>query len=448
MKNSDFISNLCEEFIKYNQIDPEEYNSYKVLRGLRYPDGTGVVAGITKIGNVHGYVLNEGEKMPVEGELTYRGINVADIVNGCREQKRFGFEEVIYLLLFGYLPTKSQLMEFMEWIDENRELPEGFSEDMIMKAPSRDIMNKLGRSVLAMYSYDDNPDDISIENVLRQCLQLIARFSTIIAYSYRVKRYVYDKQSLYIHTPKKGLSLAENFLYTMRHDHKFTHEEAEILDICLILHAEHGGGNNSAFACRTLASSGTDTYAAISAAVGSLKGPKHGGASNKVAEMFECIKQNVKNWKDEGEVREFLTKIIKKEACDGSGLIYGMGHAIYTVSDPRAVILKEYARNLAEQKGMVEELNLMESVEKLSPDVFREIKGLDKPISANVDYYSGFVYKMLGISPELYTPLFAMSRIVGWSAHRIEELLTGGRIIRPAYKAIMTKTPYLYLEDR
>lgn len=448
MKNSDFISNLCQEFIKYNHIDPEEYNNYRVMRGLRYPDGTGVVAGITTIGNVHGYIINEGEKVPVEGELTYRGINVMDIVKGCREQKRFGFEEVIYLLLFGYLPEKDQLSEFMEWIDENRELPEGFSDDMIMKAPSKDIMNKLGRSVLAMYSYDDNPDDTSIENCLRQCLQLIARFSTIIAYSYRVKRYVYDKQSLYIHAPKKGLSLAENFLYTMRHDHKYTHEEAEILDICLILHAEHGGGNNSAFSCRTLASSGTDTYAAISAAVGSLKGPKHGGASNKVAEMFDCIKQNVKNWEDEEEVKSFLAKIINKEACDGSGLIYGMGHAIYTLSDPRAVVLKEYARNLAKQKGMLEELNLMELVEKLSPDVFHELKGLDKPLSANVDFYSGFVYKMLGISPELYTALFAMSRIVGWSAHRIEEMITGGRIIRPAYKAIMTKTPYVYLEDR
>lgn len=446
--SNEFIKSLCEKFKKNNYIDPETYNKYPIKRGLRNSDGTGVVAGCTLVCNVHGYLINEGEKMPVDGELIYRGINVKDIVKGCESGDRFGFEETAYLLLFGRLPTEQQLHSFEALLAECRELPENFESDMIIKAPSRDIMNKMARSVLALYSYDDEPETMSLENTLRQSIELIARFPTIAVAAYQVKKRHYDKQSMYLHFPDEHFSSAENILHILRSDNKFTHEEAMLLDLCLILHADHGGGNNSTFTTRSLTSTGTDIYSTISAAIGSLKGPRHGGANLKVEEMFKYIKEGVSNWDDDEEVAAFLKKIINKDEGDGSGLIYGMGHAVYTLSDPRAVILKDKAKQLAEKKGLSDELRLIETVERLTPEVFAKFKNDTKIISANVDMYSGFVYKMLDIPKELYTPLFAISRIVGWCAHRLEELSTCNRIIRPAYKAIAVPREYRVLSER
>lgn len=447
LSNSIFTS-LCEEFRKNNYIDPAKFEQYDVKRGLRNADGSGVVAGLTLICNVHGYVINEGEKAPVEGKLTYRGIDIHDIVNACKQENRFGFEETVWLLLFGTLPTKSQLESFSELLSSCRELPEYFAEDMIIKAPSPNIMNKLARSVLALYSFDDNPDDISLENVLRQSIELIAMLPTIMAYSYQVKRRHYDKKSMYFHPLVPGLSTAETILHSIRPDSEFTDEEAKLLDLCLILHAEHGGGNNSTFASRVLSSSGTDTYSAISAAIGSLKGPRHGGANIKVMEMLDYIKEGVKDWDDEEEVEDFLTRIINRQAGDRSGLVYGMGHAVYTLSDPRAVILKDAAYRLAEKKGLGDDFRLLEKVEKLTPKIFAKVKGNDKAICANVDLYSGLVYRTLGISEDLFTPLFAVARMPGWCAHRIEETTTGNRIIRPAYKALTRQNNYIPLNER
>lgn len=433
---------------KNNRIDPELYLKYEVKRGLRNSNGTGVLVGLTEIGDVHGYIIDEGEKVPVEGRLSYRGIDVKDIVSGFQQEKRFGFEEVCYLLLFGELPNAEQLRSFSDLLGEYRVLPDGFTEDMILKAPSNDIMNKLARSVLVLYSYDNNPDDTSISNILRQCIQLIARFPTLVAYGYQAKSHYYNGNSLYIHHPQVELNTAENFLHMIRPSNDYTRMEAELLDLALVLHAEHGGGNNSAFTTRVVSSSGTDTYSAIAAAVGSLKGPKHGGASNKVRDMMVNIKENVKDWTDEEEIEAYLTKILKKQAFDGSGLIYGVGHAIYTLSDPRAVLLKEKAYDLAKAKEMTKEFNLYASIEKLAPKVFAEVKGSTKEICANVDFYSGFVYSMLDIPPELYTPLFAVSRIAGWCAHRIEELVASNRIIRPAYRSIVKGKPYIPMVER
>lgn len=439
---------LSEELSKNNRIDPRDFDRYGVKRGLRNSDGTGVMAGLTNICNVHGYVINDGERVPLEGQLIYRGINVDDLVAGCQRENRFGFEEMVWLLLFGYLPTSSQLDFIKEVLADCRELPGDFIEDMIMKAPSANIMNKLGRSVLALYSYDPDPEDTSLRNVLRQCLQLIAQMPTIMACAYQVKRRVYDHHSMYLHPLKKELSTAENILRIIRADKQFTDEEAKLLDICLMLHAEHGGGNNSTFATRVLTSSGTDTYSALSAAIGSLKGPRHGGANIKVSEMLEHIKQNVEDWGNDDEVCEYLSKLIRKEGGDGSGLIYGMGHAIYTLYDPRAKILKEHARKLAEEKGELQEFLLIDAVERLTPEVFATVKGDRKVICANVDLYSGFVYRMLKIPPDLFTPLFAVARMPGWCAHRLEELTTGGRIIRPAYKSVCRTRRYVPLDER
>ncbi len=445
----DFIQSLCEEYRKYNQIDPAYYERYRVKRGLRNADGTGVMAGVTQIGNVLGYYLQDGERFPAPGKLIYRGIDVEELVNGFVRENRFGFEETAYLLLFGTLPTREQLAVFQQMLSDSHTLPHMFTEDMIIKAPSPDVMNKLARSVLALYSYDDNPDDMSLPNQLRQAVQLMARVPVIVAHAFAVKRHYYDNESLYLHRPQPGLSVAENFLYSVRHDNQFTEQEARLLDLCLVLHAEHGGGNNSAFACRVLSSSGTDTYSAIAAAVGSLKGPRHGGANKKVMEMFGYIEDEVKDWKDEDEVRSFLGKLLRKEAGDKSGLIYGMGHAIYTLSDPRAVILKRFAKQLAETKGMLDEFELYETVERLTPEVLLSVKGEDKVVCANVDLFSGMVYKMMGIPQELYTPLFAVARIVGWCAHRIEEVYQpGNRIIRPAYKAVAPMRPFVPLDQR
>lgn len=445
----DFITNLCEEFQHNNYIDASYYQKWDVKRGLRNADGTGVMAGVTQIGNVQGYYMQDGEKIPDQGRLIYRGIDVNDLIDGFMRENRFGFEETAFLLLFGALPTRQQLEEFKEILCYYHTLPPMFTEDMIIKAPSRDVMNKLARSVLALYSYDPDPDNNSLANQLDQSMRLIARCPTIVAHAFAVKQHYFDNDSLYLHRPQPGLSVAENFLYSLRHDNKFTEDEAKLLDLCLVLHMEHGGGNNSAFACRVLSSTGTDIYSSIAAAVGSLKGPRHGGANKKVMEMFGYIEQDVRDWKDDDEVRSYLTKLIRKDAGDGSGLIYGMGHAIYTLSDPRAVILKKFAKNVAAKKGMLEEFELFESVERLTPEVFAREKGESKVVCANVDMYSGLVYKMMGIPPELYTPLFAIARMVGWCAHRVEEVYNpGNRIIRPAYKAVAPIRPFVPLDQR
>jgi citrate synthase len=442
------LTKLCEEFKKYNRIDPQLFENYGVKRGLRNADGTGVMAGLTLICNVHGYLINEGEKMPIDGELIYRGINVKDIVTGCHNENRFGFEEVIWLLLFGSLPNYKQLEFFKNLIGQLRELPPYFTEDVLMKAPSPNIMNKMARAVLALYSYDNNAEDNSVENVLSQSIQLIAKMPTLMVHAYQVKRRNFDHQTMFFHPLEPGHSTAESILATMRPDKKFTDEEAKLLDLCLMLHAEHGGGNNSTFSCRSLSSTGTDTYSAISAAIGSLKGPRHGGANIKVMEMFEYIKQGVKDWKDDDEISNFITRMINKQEGDRSGLIYGMGHAVYTVSDPRAIILKNSARSLAGKAGLLDELNLVEAVDRLTPSIFARIKDNGKDICANVDLYSGMVYKLLDIPSDLYTPLFAVARIAGWCAHRIEEITTGNRIMRPAYKAVSSDQDYIPLSAR
>lgn len=429
-------------------LSEDIYSHYDIKRGLRNADGTGVLAGATRISNVHGYCINEYERVPAEGELLYRGYNVNDIINSCIHDDRFGFEEVVWLLLFGYLPDKPHLERFSILLEEQRELPDGFIEDMIIKAPSPNIMNKLGRSVLALYSYDDCAEDTSLENVFRQSIELIARVSTIMVNAYQVKKRYYDHQSLFFHSPISGLSIAENILSTMRMDRKFTHEEAKLLDICLMLHAEHGGGNNSTFACRVLSSSGTDTYSSISAAIGSLKGPRHGGANIKVIEMLDAIKQEVTDVNDDEMINNALVRIKNKEIGDKSGLIYGIGHAVYTKSDPRAIILKHNCTELADVKGYGDEFKLLCAVERLAPAILADKKGGINSICANVDLYSGLVYRMLDIPPELYTPLFAVARMAGWCAHRIEETVTCKRIIRPAYKSLALNLDYVPLNER
>lgn len=447
---NDLIHSLCGEFQKHNLIDPVYYEKLDVKRGLRNADGTGVMAGITQIGNVQGYYMQDGERVPMDGRLIYRGINVADLIGGFMAEKRFGYEETAYLLLFGALPTAEQLRQFCQIMEDFRPLPSGFTEDMILKAPSPDVMNKLSRGVLALYSYDEHPDTGDMESELRKALQIIARVPIIVAHAFAVKRHYYDDESLYIHRPQAGLSLAQNFLYSVRRNNLYTEDEARLLDLCMVLHAEHGGGNNSAFTCRVLSSSGTDIYSSISAAVGSLKGPRHGGANKKVMEMFSAIENGVKDWKDDDEVSHFLGRLLEGREGDGSGLIYGMGHAIYTLSDPRARILKTFAKKVAAQKGddMLAELELAESVERLTPKAMAE-HGQHKVVCANVDLYSGMVYKMMDIPAELYTPLFAMSRVAGWCAHRMEEVFNpGNKIIRPAYKAVAPSAPFIPLAQR
>jgi len=446
-----YIQDVLEQHKSFSNIPGHYYSEFNVKRGLRNPDGTGVLAGLTAIGEVHGYVLDEGVKSPIEGTLRYRGISIQDIVENCQKEGRFGYEEVVFLLLFGYLPKKDELETFSSSLAMRRNLPPNFAEDMILKAPSHNIMNKLARSVLALYSYDDeNPDDISTEALFRQSLELIARFPTLVAYAYAAKRHYYDGKSLVLHNPKPGLSIAENFLYMIRPNHKYTETEAKVLDLALMLHAEHGGGNNSAFSIRVLSSSNTDTYSAVAAAIGSLKGPKHGGANQKTLAQMAEMKDNVANWDNEDEVYDYLCKIVRKEAGDGSGLIYGIGHAIYTLSDPRAVLLKACAEKLAKDIGgeTEREFQLYSSVERIAPKVFEDLKGITAPMPANVDLYSGFIYQMLNIPEELYTPIFAMARIVGWCAHRIEEVLTGGKIIRPAYKSIVKRKEYTQIDER
>lgn len=442
------LSELCDEYRQHNGFNSQDYLTYGVKRGLRNPDGTGVIAGLTNICNVHGFVMADGERVPDEGKLTYRGIDVNDIINACISEDRFGFEETAWLLLFGSLPTKQRLERFKETLGFFRELPENFAEDMILKQPSKDIMNKLARSVLVLYSFDPSPDDTSLENVMRQSIQLIASLPTIMTYAYQVKRRAFDKQSMFFHPTDLSLSTSESILRALRPDMKFTDSEAKLLDLCMILHAEHSGGNNSTFTTRVLSSSGTDTYSAISAAIGSLKGPRHGGANLRVRSMMDGLKEGVKDWQDDEEVYNYLASLIRKEKGDGSGLIYGFGHAIYTLSDPRAVILKNTAEKIAKEKNMTAEFELYKTVEKLTPSVFENVKGNSKVICANVDFYSGFVYDMLGIPSDLFTPLFAVSRIAGWCAHRIEEVTYGGRIIRPAYRSMVHSKKYISISER
>jgi len=447
-EGANVYKNLSEVAKNNNVINKEWNERFDVKTGLRNKNGSGVLVGLTKVGDVHGFIIDENEKVPVDGRLSYRGIDVNKIVEGFQQEKRFGYEEVCYLLLLGKLPNKEELNDFQKLLGEHRKLPDNFTEDAILTAPSNNIMNKLARSVLALYSYDPNPDDTSLENTIKQCINLVAQFPILVAYAYQAKSHYYNNQSLIIHAPNPEFSTAENILSMIRADMKYTRLEAELLDLALVLHAEHGGGNNSAFTTRLITSSGTDTYSAISAAIGSLKGPKHGGASNKVRAMMEEIKQNVDNWDNDGEVADYLTKILNKEAFDRSGLIYGMGHAVYTLSDPRAELLKKKAYELALEGGFIDEYNLHAKIEALVPEIFAKVKGNDKAICANVDYYSGFVYSMLNIPEELFTPLFAVSRIAGWSAHRMEELLNNNRIMRPAYKSIHKGRVYEKLEDR
>ena len=419
----------------------EKYYREDVKRGLRNSDGTGVPVGVTRVGSVLGYMIEDGVRVPVPGQLYYRGIELNEIVEAHRKAGTFGFEEVAFLLLMGFLPSQWELDRFNEIMNRARKLPPGFTEDMIMKNPSRNIMNKLARSVLSLYSYDDNPDDISLDNILLQSVRLVGAFPSIVANAYSVKRHYFGGGSLHIHFPVEGLSTAENFLRMIRPNTKYTEEEAHLLDMMLMVHAEHGGGNNSTFVCRALSSSGTDTYSAIAGAVGSLKGPLHGGANAKVMEQFRTVKANV-NPKDDASIKDFLYKILNKEAGDKSGKIYGLGHAVYTISDPRAVLLKKYARHMAEIKGYDEDFQLLEKIEELGIPMIQNKTGSDMPMCANVDMYPGLVYTMLGIPEDVFTPLFASARIAGWCANRIEEVLTCHRIMRPAYRAMVKRVHY------
>lgn len=442
------LTDLSNITLEKGAINPELYSKYEVKRGLRDLDGRGVLVGLTEIGEVHSYILDEGEMIPVPGRLIYRGFDISDLSKGFMEDRRFGFEETAYLLLFGNLPDEKSLKDFEQLLGVYQKLPENFARDMILNAPSKDIMNGLARSVLALYSFDDNPDDISIKNVLKQCIKLIAAFPSLAVYSFQAYSHYHGNQSLVLHSPQPELSLAENILYMLRPNHKYTELEAKLLDLALVLHAEHGGGNNSTFVTHVVTSTGTDTYSAMAAALGALKGPKHGGANHKVIQMIEDIKDQVDNWENDEEVAAYLTKILTRDAFDRSGLIYGIGHAVYSVSDPRAVILKRYAERLANEKGLENEFNLYAKVEKLAPEIIAQHMKIYKGVSANVDFYSGFVYQMLNLPLEMFTPIFALARIAGWSAHRIEEIVNAGKIIRPAYKSVVRKQTYIPLNER
>ncbi|MBD0858227.1 MAG: citrate synthase [Bulleidia sp.] len=440
---------LCDAYRKNNFIDPEISEKLGVKRGLRNADGTGVLAGLTNICDVIGYQRDENNNIiPIDGKLIYRGIDLNDIVNEAITQDRFLFEEVAWLLLFGSLPNKETLDNFRRILETHRELPDGFAETQIMAAPSPNLMNKMARSVLAMYSYDEEAENTSLENVIKQSINLIAEMPSMMVYAYQTKKHAYDHESLYFHYPKPGLSTAENILAMYRLDQNYTREEARLLDLCMIVHADHGGGNNSAFTTRVLSSTGTDTYSAIASAILSLKGPKHGGANLMVMKQLDEILANVKDVHSDEEMKDYLTKIINKEAGDHSGLIYGIGHAVYTKSDPRAQILKKHSKDLAYEKGMQREYDCLCQIEKLAPVVFKELKGSTKNVCANVDLFSGLVYRILGISEELFTPIFAISRVAGWCAHRMEEVEFANRIIRPAYKYVGDEKQYISLEKR
>ena len=441
------MESLQETLLNNHRIDPNLYIEYDVKRGLRDSAGKGVLTGLTEISDVNAYDLVNGRKIPAEGSLYYQGYNIYDLVNGL-EGHKFGFEETIYLLLFGQLPSEKELEMFKEVMAQFETLSGRFVRDVVMKASNADIMNSMQRCILTLYTYDSRPEDISAENVLRQSIELIAKLPLIAVYSYHSYRHFRRDETLFIRNPQKGLSLAENILLMLRPDSTYTELEAKVLDIALMLHAEHGGGNNSTFTTHVVTSSGTDTYSSVAASIGSLKGPRHGGANLKVQDMFADIKAHVKNWTDEAEVEAYLCKILNKEAFDHSGLIYGMGHAVYTLSDPREVILKKFARKLAQEKGMMEEFALYELVERLGSRLVMEQRKMFKNVCANVDFYSGFVYTMLGIPKELFTPIFAIARIPGWSAHRLEEILNAGKIIRPAYKYVGHHKEFVAMPDR
>lgn len=455
MREKDFshitsqIEDLSELCIENNQIDMSLYDKYEVKRGLRDLNGKGVLTGLTEISEIHASDVDEnGVSHPCDGELFYRGVNVKDIIAGFTKDKRFGFEEVTYLLLFGKMPDKKELSNFTKLLGEYRCIPPNFVRDIIMKKPSRDIMNAVARSVLMLYSYDDRADDLSIPNVVRQSLQLISELPLLAVYSYQAYRHYHKGGSLIIHEPDPNLSTAENILHLLRADGKYTPLEAEILDIALVLHAEHGGGNNSTFTTHVVTSSGTDTYSSVVSSLGSLKGPKHGGANIKVVKMFDDIKEHVKDWDNQDELSSYVDKILHKEAFDRTGLVYGMGHAVYSLSDPRAKVFKKFVEELSVEKHMEKEYKLMADVERIAAELIAKERKIYKGVSANVDFYSGFVYRMLGLPTELYTPIFAVARISGWSAHRIEELINCNKIIRPAYMNVCDRKEYVDLKDR
>ncbi len=440
---------FCKEYRENNFIDAEVSERLGVKRGLRNPDGTGVLAGLTSICDVIGYQTDEdGTIIPSDGKLLYRGINLEEIVEKAMSDERFYFEELVWLLLFGTLPDENLLKKFSALLENHRELPDGFAETMIMSAPSPHIMNKMARSILAMYSYDENAEDTNLENILKQSINLIAELPTMMVYAYQTKKHVYEHESLHIHYPKGGLSTAEHILCTYRPTQQFTHAEAKLLDLCLIVQADHGGGNNSTFTTRVLSSTGTDTYSAIASAILSLKGPKHGGANLKVMHQLDDILSHVNNVNDDEEMSAYLRKIIRKDASDHTGLVYGIGHAVYTKSDPRAQILKRYSKDLAYEKGLQKEYDALCQIEKLAPVVFAQEKGVTKNVCANMDLFSGLIYRILGISEDLYTPIFAISRVAGWCAHRMEEVEFAKRIIRPAYKFIGEEKHYIPIEKR
>lgn len=442
------INDLTELCVENSTIDTALYTKYDVKRGLRDVNGKGVLTGLTEISEIISNKDVDGQSVPCEGQLSYRGYNIEDIISGSHSNGNFAFEESTYLLLFGKLPTQKELDEFKQLLANYRQLPTSFVRDIIMKAPSRDMMNALARSVLTLYSYDKNADDTSLPNVLRQCLQLIALFPLLSVYSYQTYKHYHDGESLFIHAPRADYSTAENILHMLRADSQFTDLEARVLDMALVLHAEHGGGNNSTFTTHVVTSSGTDTYSAIAAALGSLKGPKHGGANIKVIQMFEDMKKNVNNWEDDSEVSDYLRALLAKEAFDNKGLIYGIGHAIYSVSDPRAKMFRGFVENLSKEKGLEAEYELYSRVERLAPDIIAGNRKMFKGVSANVDFFSGFAYSMLGLPGELFTPIFAIARISGWSAHRMEELINAGKIIRPAYMSVSEPREYIPIDKR
>jgi len=443
-----FIENYSKLMLERGVIDNELYRKYEVKRGLRDISGKGVLVGLTEISEIIAYVIQDGDLVPCEGKLFYRGINVENLVKGFLDENRFGFEEAAFLLLFGHLPKKEEFEKFNSLLKEYAELPENFVRDTIMSSASRDLMNSLSKSVLTLYTFDENADDISIENVLIQSIRLIAQFPLLAVYGYQSFAHYHNNKSLVIHSPQKNLSIAENILYMLRPDSSYTALEAKILDIALVLHAEHGGGNNSTFTNHVVTSSHTDTYSAAVASLGSLKGPRHGGANVKVVGMIRDMMENLSDWKDDKEISEYLSKLLNKEAFDRSGLIYGMGHAVYSLSDPRALIFRQFVEQLAKEKGREEEYILYSKVETLAPQIIGEKRQMYKGVSANIDFYSGFVYSMLDLPEEIFTTIFAVARIVGWSAHRLEELVNNGKIIRPAYKSVTKQQQYVSVKDR
>ena len=446
------INNFIEKYStllrERGMIENELYLKYEVKRGLRDISGKGVLVGLTEISEIVSYVIEDGDLVPCEGKLYYRGINIENIVKGFMGDNRFGFEETCFLLLFGHLPNKTEAQTFNDLLDEYNTLPDNFVRDTIMSAPSRDMMNSLAKSVLTLYAHDENPDDISIENVMHQSIKLIAQFPLLAIYGYQAYSHYYENKSLVIHTPLAGVSIAENMLHMLRPDSKFTRLEAQILDLALVLHAEHCGGNNSTFTNHVVTSSHTDTYSAVVASLGSLKGPRHGGANIKVVQMIRYMMESIRDWNDDGEINFCLEKILNKETFDRSGLIYGMGHAVYSLSDPRALIFRQFVEQLATEKDRYDEYKLYSKIETLAPQTIGKVRRIYKGVSANIDFYSGFVYSMLDLPEQLFTPLFAVARVAGWSAHRIEELVNNGKIIRPAYKSVTKQRSYVPLTER